>query len=87
MLSGFPPECCPASERNGVRLPPEYADKGNIVCRLARNFSPPRGMKCIAARATAIFLRKREDEGTEFQDRVRSDRWEVVLPELVYEPV
>jgi hypothetical protein len=31
MLSGFPPECCPASERNGVRLPPEYADSDALV--------------------------------------------------------
>lgn len=62
-------------------------DKGNSVCRLSRNFSPPKGMRCIAARAAAIFLRKREDEGAEFQDRVRSERWEVVLPEIVYEPV
>jgi ATP-dependent DNA helicase RecQ len=60
--------------------------KGNVVGRLARNFSPPEGMKCIDVRVGAIYVRKREDEGTEYQDRVRCDRWEVVLPELVYEP-
>lgn len=43
-------------------------------------------MKCIDARVGAIYVRRREDEGTEYQDRVRCDRWEVVLPELVYEP-
>jgi ATP-dependent DNA helicase RecQ len=57
--------------------------KNNVVGRLARNFSPPAGMKCIAARVGAIYVRRREDEGLEFQDWVRCDRWEVVLPELV----
>jgi len=60
--------------------------KNNVVGRLARNFKPPREMKCIAARVGAIYVRRREDEGTEYQDSVRCDRWEVILPELVYEP-
>ena len=60
--------------------------KGKVVGRLARNFSPPDGMRCIDARVIAIIVRRREEEGEEFQDRVCSDRWEVVLPELVFEP-
>jgi ATP-dependent DNA helicase RecQ len=59
---------------------------GNVVGRLARNFSPPKSMKCIDVRVMAILVRRREDEGEEFQDRVCCDRWEVVLPELVFEP-
>jgi ATP-dependent DNA helicase RecQ len=62
-------------------------DQGNVIGRLAQKFSPPAGMKCIEARVFAIIVRRREDEGVEFQDRVCCDRWEVVLPELIFEPV
>ncbi|MHB8791265.1 MAG: RecQ family ATP-dependent DNA helicase [Desulfobulbaceae bacterium] len=60
---------------------------GNVVGRLARGFSPPAGMRCIDGRVRAIIVRRREEEGAEFQDRVCCDRWEVVLPELVFAPV
>jgi len=65
----------------------ELLDRGGkVIGRLARNFSPPAGMQCIEARVGAIYVRRREEAGTAFQDRIRCTRWEVVLPELVYEP-
>jgi hypothetical protein len=36
MLSGFRPEQCPESDRNAVRLPPEYAYLRLIEIRLRR---------------------------------------------------
>jgi ATP-dependent DNA helicase RecQ len=61
-------------------------DQRNVIGRLAKKFAPPPRMKCIEARVFAIIVRRREDEGVEFQDRVCCDRWEVVLPELIFEP-
>jgi ATP-dependent DNA helicase RecQ len=43
-------------------------------------------MKCISACVAAIVVREREDTKPEFLDSVRCDRWEVVVPELVFAP-
>jgi hypothetical protein len=56
------------------------------VGRLARSFDAPAGMTCIDARVAAIGVRTREDSAGEFADLVRCDRWEVVVPELVFAP-
>ena len=61
-------------------------DQGEIVGRLARAFAPPAGMKCIEARVTAIIIRRKEDEEPEYRDFTRCERWEIVVPELVFEP-
>jgi ATP-dependent DNA helicase RecQ len=34
----------------------------------------------------AIIIRQREDTEPEYRDSVRCERWEVVMPELVFEP-
>jgi ATP-dependent DNA helicase RecQ len=44
-------------------------------------------MKCIHGHVAAIVLRTREDSKGQFADSLRCDRWEVVVPELVFEPV
>jgi ATP-dependent DNA helicase RecQ len=43
-------------------------------------------MRCIAARVAAIIVRRREDGEAEYRDLARCERWEVVVPELVFEP-
>ena len=60
--------------------------KGHTVGRLARAFSPPAGLRCIAASVGAIVMRRREDSQPQFLDNIRCDRWEVVVPELVFVP-
>ncbi|HPE71368.1 MAG TPA: RecQ family ATP-dependent DNA helicase [Candidatus Competibacter sp.] len=60
--------------------------QGNTVGRLARAFTPPSGMRCVEARVIAILIRRKEDAEPEYQASVRCDRWEVVVPELVFEP-
>jgi len=60
--------------------------KGHTVGRLARAFAPPAGMRCIAASVGAIVMRQREDTEPEYRDHVRCERWEVVVPELVFAP-
>jgi len=60
--------------------------KGNTVGRLARAYAPPAGMSCMAASVAAIIVRERDDSEAEFRDRLRCERWEVVVPDLVFAP-
>jgi len=57
------------------------------VGRLAKSFEPPAGMTCVRARVAAIVVRTREDSKGEFANSVRCERWEVVVPELVFAPI
>jgi ATP-dependent DNA helicase RecQ len=59
---------------------------GNTVGRLARAYAPPAGKNCIAASVAAIIMREREDSEPEYRDRLRCERWEVVVPDLVFAP-
>jgi hypothetical protein len=44
-------------------------------------------MDCVAARVAAILVRYRTDDSEpEYRHRIRCERWEVVLPELVFAP-
>jgi len=62
-------------------------DRGGIrVGRLSHAFAPPPGMHCVEARVMAIMVRRREDSEPEYQNLYKSDRWELVLPELIFEP-
>jgi ATP-dependent DNA helicase RecQ len=60
---------------------------GNTVGWLARAYTPPAGTSCIAASVAAIIMRERDDSEPEFHDRLRCERWEVVVPDLVYAPI
>ena len=61
-------------------------DNGTVVGRLAGSFEPPSDMRCISAEVLAIATWDRESSAPEFQDGLLCDRWEVVVPELVFEP-
>lgn len=72
-------------DASGARL--QFLDrKGFRVGRLARAFVPPKGATCVQARVAAVIERFREDSDPDYQNSLRSDRWEVVVPELVFEP-
>ncbi len=59
---------------------------GTCVAKLARGFSPPKGMAFVSGRVQAIVVRRREDStDPKFAESIRCDRWEVVVPELVFE--
>jgi len=60
--------------------------EGNTVGWLARAYAPPAGTSCIAASVAAIVMREREDSEPEYRDHARCERWEVVVPELVFAP-
>ena len=59
---------------------------GTVVGQLARNFEPPRNMRCEFATVMAIVRWDRERSEPQFQANLRADSWEVVVPELVFQP-
>ncbi|MCY3783490.1 MAG: RecQ family ATP-dependent DNA helicase [Chloroflexi bacterium] len=59
---------------------------GTVVGRLARGFEAPDGVRCTFARVLAVVTWDRERSEAEFRDRLQCDAWEVVVPELVFEP-
>jgi ATP-dependent DNA helicase RecQ len=56
------------------------------VGHMSRAFSPPSEMKCVSAHVMAIQVRRLQDTEEDYQHLVKSDSWEVVLPELVFAP-
>ena len=60
---------------------------GTIVGKLASGFKAPTGMRCQHAAVLAIATWDRERSDPRYQDRLRSKSWEVVIPELVFEPL
>ncbi len=59
---------------------------GTLVGRLAGNFEPPAGMRCRSAEVLAIAEWSRDKSEPEYQANLRCDTWEIVIPELVFEP-
>ena len=59
---------------------------GRTVGRLAARFRPPPGMRCRATEVLAIVGWNRDASEPQYRDSARCDSWEVVVPELVFEP-
>jgi ATP-dependent DNA helicase RecQ len=59
---------------------------GAAVGRLSKAFHAPQGMRCVDARVNAIVVWKKEWTSPEYADAVECERWEVVVPELVFAP-
>ena len=55
-----------------------------VVGRLAKGFEPPAGTKCISASVLAVVAWSREAAEPRYQDSIKCDAWEVVVPELVF---
>ena len=60
--------------------------KGIVVGRLAGSFKPPTGMRYAFATVLSIINWDKESSEPEYQKRLQCDSWEVVVPELVFEP-
>ena len=58
---------------------------GTVVGTLARAFQAPDGMRCVQATVAAVACWSKERAGSEYQARFRSNTWEVVVPDLVFE--
>ena len=59
---------------------------GTIVGQLASSFAPPDDMRCAFATVLAVVAWDKEKSEPEFQDGLRCEKWEIVVPELVFEP-
>lgn len=59
---------------------------GATIGRLSKGFTAPPAMTCLFGRVEAIMVRLRDDAEPEYRGHSRCERWEVVLPELVFEP-
>ena len=60
--------------------------KGIVVGLLAKNYDLPTGMRCRSAKVHAVVRWKKDVTDTEFSDRIKCDTWEVIIPELIFEP-
>ena len=59
---------------------------GVEVGQLANSFEPPDGMRCVSASVLAVATWSRDKSDPQYQQNLRCDEWEVVVPELVFEP-
>ena len=65
----------------------ELPDKtGAALGHFAGSFEPPLGTRCRSAEVWAVTGWSREASKPEYHDSVKCDEWEVVVPELVFEP-
>ena len=63
-----------------------FDSSGRIVGRLAEAFEPPRGQRFRSAEVFAVIGRRRDEMKPEFQRAIKCESWEVVVPELVFQP-
>ena len=61
------------------------ADNGMVVGQLARGFTTPTDASRIQAAVIAIVSWDAERSEPEYRSGLRSDAWEVVVPELMFE--
>ena len=58
--------------------------QGALVGRLAKAFVPPANSTFVSASVIAIVERDPGPDESEYRSRFKCDKWEVILPELVY---
>ena len=61
-------------------------DGGIVVGVLAQSFVPPKGMVCTGATVLAVASWSSHHSEPQYQAQLQCDTWEVVIPELVFEP-
>ena len=62
-------------------------DSGTVVATLAGAFEPPENLRCIGATVSAVVSWRRRYSDPQYQTQLKCDQWEVVVPELVFEPI
>ena len=60
--------------------------RGAIVGELAGIFEIPAGMQCVQASVSAIATWGRHQSDPKYASALKCDQWEVVIPDLVFEP-
>ena len=65
----------------------ELLNKGGMVVgRLAKSFKPPTETRCRSATVLAVVGWSREASKPEYRNGIKCDAWEVIVPELIFEP-
>ena len=64
-----------------------HNDAEVVVGTLARKFQPPSDLRCTDARVLAILTWSRDRSDPQYQQHLKNDTWEVVIPELIFEPL
>lgn len=59
---------------------------GVQVGMLSSSFEAPSGMRCVEARVAAIATWGSEHSEVQYRPELKCEHWEVVVPELVFEP-
>ena len=59
---------------------------GTVVGRLAQSHAVEPGFVCVSATVAALVRRLRSDDESEQAASLRCDAWEIVVPDLVFEP-
>ena len=72
--------------RNGSNRWELLDGQGTVVGQLASGFEAPHGVHCTFATVLAVVTWDRERSEPQYRDGLRCDAWEVVIPELVFEP-
>ncbi len=60
--------------------------RGTAVGVLASSFEAPNGMHCVEASVSAIATWGKSQSDPKYTDKLKCDQWEVVIPDLVFEP-
>ena len=61
-------------------------EAGTVVGRLAASFKPPEEMRCRDASVLAVVKWSRAISNPDFQEHMKCDTWEVVIPRMLFEP-
>ena len=72
--------------RKGARRWELLDCRGRVVGQLATNYTVPNGMRVKFATVLGVAVWGKEHSEPEYHRSLRSQRWEVVIPELVLEP-
>ena len=59
---------------------------GRLVGRMSRAFELRSDMRCRETSVAAVITRGEDDSLPEYRERIRSPKWEVVIPQFVLEP-
>jgi len=60
---------------------------GREVSRMAKRYVAPAGQRFAHGRVAAVLRRCRDQSDPDWIHTLKSDEWEVVVPELVFSPV
>ena len=76
------------SEPNDQRKSYNFCDESGMeVVRLARKYQWPSGMRLKEASVFAVLERDKTQSDSKYNEHLKNERWEVILPRFVFEPL